>query len=136
MRGPNVLATARSRALRRNQTDAEARLWHHLRDRRLAGCKFRRQVPLGPYFADFACAEKCLIIELDGGQHAELAARDAQRSAYLQQRGFTVLRFWNDQVLRETDAVLEEILRHLDGETAPHPNPLPASGERERGFTS
>jgi len=126
MRGPNVLATARSRALRRNQTDAEARLWHHLRDRRLAGCKFRRQVQLGPYFADFACAEKWLIIELDGGQHAELAVRDAQRSAYLQQRGFTVLRFWNDQVLRETDAVLEEILRHLGGETAPHPNPLPA----------
>jgi len=136
MRGPDAQTTARSRSLRRNQTDAEARLWHHLRDRRLAGCKFRRQVPFGPYFADFACAEKRLIVELDGGQHSEQAARDAQRSAYLQQQGFTVLRFWNDQVLRETDAVLEEILRHLDGEAAPHPNPLPAGGEREREFTS
>jgi len=80
----------------------------------VAGCKFRRQVPLGPYFADFACMEKRLIVELDGGQHAEQADRDAQRSAYLRQQGFTVLRFWNDQVLRGTDVVLEEILRQLD----------------------
>lgn len=114
MRGPDVQATARSRVLRRNQTEAETRLWHHLRDRRLAGCKFRRQVPLGPYFADFACVEKRLIVELDGGQHAEQLARDAQRSAFLQQQGFIVLRFWNDQVLREIDAVMQEILRYLD----------------------
>ncbi len=67
MRGPDTPTTARSRSLRRNQTDAEARLWHHLRDRRLSGCKFRRQVPVGPYFADFACTEKRLIVELDGG---------------------------------------------------------------------
>ena len=89
------------------------RLWHHLRDRRLAGCKFRRQFSLGPYFADFACPEKRLIIELDGGQHVDQFEQDAERSAYLQEQGFTVLRFWNDQVLLETDAVLEEILRHL-----------------------
>ena len=113
MRGPDDRATTRSRALRRHSTDAEARLWHHLRDRRLAGCKFRRQVPLGPYFADFACVEKRLIVELDGGQHAEQAQRDSQRSEALREQGFTVLRFWNDQVLQQTDAVLEEILRHL-----------------------
>jgi very-short-patch-repair endonuclease len=113
MRGPDTQATTRSRVLRRNQTDTEARLWHHLRDRRLAGCKFRRQVPLGPYFADFVCADKQLVIELDGGQHANQMDRDDQRSAYLNEQGYTVLRFWNDQVLRETDAVLEEILRHL-----------------------
>lgn len=143
MRGPDPPATTRSRALRRNQTDAEARLWYHLRDRQLAGCKFRRQVPLGPYFADFVCLERRLIIEVDGGQHAERMNEDAQRSAYLNEQGYTVLRFWNDQVLRETEAVLEEVLRHLRWgglnrnscslplKLAPHPSPLPASGERE-----
>jgi very-short-patch-repair endonuclease len=113
MRGPDTQATTRSRTLRRSQTDAEVRLWYYLRDRRLAGHKFRRQFPLGPYFADFACAEKQLIIELDGGQHAEQAMRDESRSTYLREQGFVVLRFWNDQVLCQTDAVLEEILRHL-----------------------
>jgi very-short-patch-repair endonuclease len=128
MRGADTQATARSRALRRNQSDAESRLWYHLRDRRLGGCKFRRQFPVGPYVADFACVDRRLIVELDGGQHALQVERDARRSAYLEQQGFTVLRFWNDQVLRETEAVLEEILRHL---AAPHPGPLPAGGERE-----
>ena len=113
MRGADPLATGRSRALRRNQTDAEARLWHRLRDRRLSGHKFRRQVPLGPYFADFACMEKKLVVELDGGQHVEQAEQDTARSAFLHAQGFTVLRFWNDQVLRQTEAVLEEIQRHL-----------------------
>lgn len=88
-------------------------LWHHLRDRRLSGFKFRRQVPVGPYFADFCCAEQRLIVELDGGQHVEQQAYDAERSLYLREQGFTVLRFWNDQVLQETEAVLEEILRQL-----------------------
>ncbi len=68
---------------------------------------------MGPYFADFACVEKRLIVELDGGQHADHLAQDAQRTAYLREQGYTVLRFWNDQVLRETEAVLEEILRRL-----------------------
>ena len=113
MRGSDPQATECSRALRRNPTDAEIRLWHHLRDRRLAGFKFRRQLPIGPYFADFGCAQRRLIIELDGGQHAEQAAPDARRSAYLNEQGYTVIRFWNDQVLKETDAVLEEILRCL-----------------------
>lgn len=113
MRGPDAKTTTRSRSLRRNQTDAEMRLWHALRDRRLAGCKFRRQFSLGPYFADFACPEKRLVVELDGGQHADRFEQDAERSAYLRDQGFTVLRFWNDQVLLESDAVLEEILRHL-----------------------
>ncbi|AXQ28609.1 endonuclease domain-containing protein [Solimonas sp. K1W22B-7] len=113
MRGPDPKTTTRSRSLRRDPTDAEAHLWYRLRDRQLAGCKFRRQVPLGPYFADFACAEKWLVVELDGGQHAEQVAQDADRSAYLRTEGYTVLRFWNDQVLREMEGVLEEILRHL-----------------------
>ena len=113
MRGSDPQATDRSRILRRNQTAAETRLWHHLRDHRLAGFKFRRQLPIGPYFADFVCAQRRLIIELDGGQHAEQADQDARRSAYLSKQGYTVIRFWNDQVLKETDAVLEEILRCL-----------------------
>lgn len=73
--------------------------------------------------------EKRLIVELDGGQHVQLAEQDERRSADLHDLGFTVIRFWNDQVLRETDAVLEQILSHL--KAAPHPNPLPARGERE-----
>jgi len=113
MRGPDTEATRRARGLRRQQTDAETQLWYQLRNRRLAGCKFRRQLSLGPYFADFACTEKRLIIELDGGQHLQQTARDEHRSAFLRERGFTVLRFWNDQILQQMDAVLEEILRHL-----------------------
>lgn len=113
MRGADTRTTARSRELRRQQTDAEIRLWLHLRDRSLAGFKFRRQVPVGIYFADFACMEKRLIIELDGGQHAQQSSQDEYRSMYLRRQGFTVLRFWNDQVLLEMDSVLEEILRSL-----------------------
>lgn len=113
MRGPDTKTTSRARSLRNLETDAEARLWYHLRDRRLGGFKFRRQVPVGPYFADFACLEKRLIVEVDGGQHANQASQDEQRSTYLREQGFTVLRFWNDQVLLKTEAVLTEILRRL-----------------------
>jgi very-short-patch-repair endonuclease len=100
----------RASALRRNSTDAEALLWHHLRNRRLLDLKFRRQRPIGPYFADFACIEIGLVIELDGGQHAEQLACDAQRAAVMEQLGFRTLRFWNHEVLNQTDAVLEKIL--------------------------
>ncbi|MEC9363575.1 MAG: DUF559 domain-containing protein [Pseudomonadota bacterium] len=113
MRGPDTKTTSRARSLRHLETDAEARLGYHLRDRRLGGFKFRRQVPVGPYFADFACLEKRLIVEVDGGQHATQASQDERRSTYLREQGFTVLRFWNDQVLLETEAVLTEILRRL-----------------------
>lgn len=114
MRGPDTPTTQRSRGLRRSQTDAERHLWRHLRNRGLDGHKFRRQVAIGAYFADFACLERRLVVELDGGQHLEQAARDATRSEVLRESGFTVLRFWNDQVLTETSAVLEEILRYLE----------------------
>ena len=114
MRGADAPTTKRSRSLRRTQTDTERHLWRHLRNRGLAGHKFRRQVAIGPYFADFACLERHLVVELDGGQHLEQVARDATRSEVLRQSGFTVLRFWNDQVLTETPAVLEAILRHLE----------------------
>jgi adenine-specific DNA-methyltransferase len=120
----STIATARS--LRHRSTDAESLLWRHLRDRQLSGYKFRRQAPVGPFFADFLCFERKLILEIDGGQHTE--ASDAARTRFLRREGYRVLRFWNNQVLMETDAVLAEILREL---THPHPNPLPQAGEGE-----
>ena len=101
--------------MRANQTEAETRLWQRLRDRRLAGAKFRRQAPIGPYIADFISLEAKLIVEIDGGQHAENAAADAARTAWLEDRGFRVLRFWNNDTLANTDGVVEEILAALRG---------------------
>jgi very-short-patch-repair endonuclease len=126
----NALLQEFARLMRHAPTDAEQRLWYFLRDRRLGGYKFRRQHPVGNYIADFACIEGQLIVELDGGQHAELfqKERDLSKTRFFEARGFRVLRFWNNEVLKDTQAVLEEILRTL--EEAPHPNPLPI-GERE-----
>ena len=101
--------TGRARRLRRDWTKAEARLWLCLRNRQLDGFKFRRQLPIDRYFADFACLEAKLIVELDGGQHADEAAYDAARTEVLEQAGFRVLRFWNHAVLTELDGVLHEI---------------------------
>jgi len=122
--------TERARALRRNQSDAEAWLWFHLRDRRLRGRKFRRQYQIGPYFADFVCTESRLVVELDGGQHAGQAQYDGDRTSYMRSVGWRVIRFRNDDIFLRTDDVLEAILAVVDA-AAPHPNPLPACGERE-----
>lgn len=94
-------------------TDAERMLWFHLRDRRLGGYKFRRQHPIGPFIVDFVCPEKRLIVEVDGGQHALNVEDDNQRSRFLQDKGFQILRFWNNEVLQETEAVLTKILEAL-----------------------
>ena len=102
-----------ARRLRRSSTDAERRLWYFLRNRHLGDYRFRRQVPLGRYVADFACIEAGLVIELDGAQHFDTAHADAERTRCIVQAGFRVLRFWNTQVLQETEAVLESILRNL-----------------------
>ena len=105
----------RARQLRRQSTDAEHRLWCHLRNRRLGGWKFRRQHHVDRYIADFACLKARLIIELDGGQHAcGQRGYDEQRDAVLRAHGFTVLRFWNDDVLQDTEAVLAEVWRVLE----------------------
>ncbi len=92
-------------------TDAELRLWRLLRDRRLSGFKFRRQVPVGPYIVDFLCVGAKLIVEADGSQHAE-SLRDKARDAYLESQGWKVLRFWNNEVLQNREGVLETIFAH------------------------
>lgn len=104
--------------LRKNMTDAERKLWMRLRNRGLRGFKFVRQQPVGPFIADFACRQANLIIELDGGQHAENHA-DAHRTKALAEHGYEVLRFWNNDVLNNLDGVLQSIASHL--EQAPSP---------------
>ncbi len=98
-----------ARLMRKNATDAERRLWSRLRDGRLDGLKFRRQAPIGRAIADFVCYEHKLIIEVDGGQHSG-STRDVERDAELGRRGFRVLRFWNNEVMRNTAGVLAAIL--------------------------
>ncbi|PTE07444.1 endonuclease domain-containing protein [Mesorhizobium helmanticense] len=101
-----------ARSLRREMTEAEGRLWHELRDRRLDRIKFRRQVPVGKYIADFVCLEAGLIVEIDGSQHAE-SEPDKIRQAELEARGFRVLRFWNDDVLKDLNAVCDTIIAYV-----------------------
>lgn len=108
----NALAQARATRLRKGMTDAERKLWYHLRRRQLGGCRFRRQVPIGPFIADFACLECALIVEVDGGQHAS-SHHDAVRDRFLRSRGFRILRFWDNEVLLQTEGVLEVILREM-----------------------
>ena len=98
--------------MRREMTEAEGKLWQELRGRRLDRIKFRRQVPIGAYIADFICLEAQLIIEIDGSQHAD-SAYDERRRTDLQARGFRVLRFWNDDVLRELNAVCDTIIAYM-----------------------
>jgi adenine-specific DNA-methyltransferase len=109
MKTLNPTQRIRARRLRREQTDAEARLWFHLRNCRLDGAKFRRQQPLGPFVADFCCVGVGLVIEVDGGQHSERERTDARRTRLLEEQGFLVLRFWNNEVLEQTEAVVERI---------------------------
>ncbi len=101
--------TERARALRRDKTLAERKLWAALRGRRLSGFKFRRQEPVDRYIADFLCREAKLIIELDGGQHADQVEYDARRTQVLDAAGYRVLRFWNREVLYHLDAVVDAI---------------------------
>src|SRR5215472_12057809 len=105
MKGKNIDFAKR---LRRTQTDAERVLWFRLRDRRLAGWKFKRQVPIDRVFVDFFCADAKLIVELDGGQHDSNREKDAERTRDLEAMGYFVLRFWNNDVMRNTDGVVEE----------------------------
>jgi very-short-patch-repair endonuclease len=103
----------KARALRNSASDAEHVLWRHLRGRQLQGLKFRRQYPIAGYIADFACVEAELVTELDGGQHADQASYDAERTRKIECNGYRVLRFRNDDVSLRTAEVLDEIIRRL-----------------------
>ncbi len=98
-----------AKQLRGNQTEAEHRLWYHLRGHRFLGLKFKRQKPIGPYIVDFVCMEHRVVIEVDGGQHDERQVQDQQRDEWLASQGFITLRFWNNEVLGDTNAVLQRI---------------------------
>jgi very-short-patch-repair endonuclease len=124
----------RARSLRRDSTDAERLIWNELRAHRMRGASFRRQTPIGPYIADFVCHAANLVIELDGGQHFHEAniRRDERREAFLESKGFRVLRFNNHDVMANRLGVLEAIATAL--EVAPSP-PLPRKRGRERAAT-
>jgi very-short-patch-repair endonuclease len=135
IRDRNIAAPnqAFARAMRKAPTEAEKKLWWHLRHRLpVSDTHFRRQVRLGRYIVDFASHRKKLVIEIDGGQHVEQAAADAERTRFLEAEGYRVVRFWNNEVLTNIDGVLEAIQSALA--TTPTPDPSPqGGGERRHG---
>ena len=129
-------APSKARDLRQRSTDAELALWICLRNRQLAGCKFRRQVPIGKYIVDFVCLERKVVIEVDGSHHQEQAPYDTDRTTWLESQGFQVLRFWNHEVLTDAEAVQEALLVALQGNSpsshSPSPQTSPVKGEGEK----
>ena len=131
VRGYSRSTLHNAKALRRNITDAERRLWSLLRNSQLRGAKFRRQQPIGHFIADFVCHESRLIVEVDGGQHAN-GITDIRRTAYLESHGYRVLRFWNNDVLSNLEGVVQVIAAAI---STPHPaqaapeSPSPSRGE-------
>jgi very-short-patch-repair endonuclease len=107
----------RSRQLRRDSTEAELRLWSHIRMKNLDGARFRRQYPIEGFIVDFCCTKEKLIVEVDGSQHLENVAHDDERTRLLQRQGFRVLRFWNGDVMQNVDAVVEVIFEALRART-------------------
>jgi very-short-patch-repair endonuclease len=103
---------SRARGLRKNATDAEKQMWTALREK-IPGAKFRRQVPIGPYYADFLCFSAKLVIEVDGGQHGEAQDYDARRTAFIEGKGYRVIRFWNNDVLENIDGVIAVVIDSL-----------------------
>jgi very-short-patch-repair endonuclease len=117
MRRAQPWRTNRARSLRSTSTSAEDRLWSYLRNRQLGGLKFVRQAPMGPYFADFLCRERKMIVEVDGGTHSSGVeiARDAARASYLEARGYRIFRVHNDEVAENVDGVLDTLLAFIEG---------------------
>ncbi len=103
-----------AKKLRKNQTEAEKRLWRHLRNKQLGGYKFRRQQPIGPYIVDFVCLNKNLAVEVDGGQHAINKEEDMKRNEWLRSQEYDVIRFWNTDVISNVEGVLKIIQKLLD----------------------
>jgi very-short-patch-repair endonuclease len=119
--------------LRAEMTDAEKKLWRHIRARQINGHYFRKQVEIGDYVVDFCCLKSRLVIEVDGGQHDARAAQDEARTRWLNGQGYRVIRFWNNEVLQNIDGVLQEVVRALElprlrDVSHPHPNPPPIRG--------
>ena len=108
-----------ARSLRENLTDAERRLWRALKHRQIDEAKFRRQAPIGKFIVDFVCFERGIVIEIDGGQHADQTVHDDQRTRWLESQGFCVLRFWNNDVLVNTDGVVETIRNATENRRPP-----------------
>jgi very-short-patch-repair endonuclease len=113
--------TKRAQQLRNNATDAERKLWRYLSRRQLEGHKFSRQMPIGPYICDFLCRERQLIVEVDGGQHAE-SKRDLTRTAYLESTGYRIIRFWNNDVVENIEGVIHAISEALKSSPPPTPS--------------
>ena len=138
MTGYTGQTLAKAQRLRGVMTDAERKLWSALRNRQLEGAKFRRQQPIGPFIADFVCQERRLIVEADGGQHSNNAS-DGRRTAFLESKGYRVLRFWNNDILGHLDRVAEVIATAL---LTPHPaqaspeSPSPSRGEGYSGASN
>jgi len=133
--------TAAAKELRKKSTDAERLLWRHLKTKQLAGLKFRRQEQIGRFIADFVCYEKKLVIEADGGQHTVEKEKDDERTQWLNSQGFTVLRFWNNEILTNIDGVMEVVMMECVNqpsrtEGANHPSPQPSPTRGEGAFSS
>jgi len=127
----------RARSFRKSMTKAENRMWYFLQSRRLGGYKFVREHIIDGYIADFVCREKKLVIELDGGQHSEIASieYDRRRTLFLGRRGYRVLRVWNDEVFKNIEGVLDAVLQLLKYVPSEDPHPT-LSRKRERGNSS
>ena len=126
---PPRRTVAAARKMRRTSTDVERELWHRIRDKQIDNFRFRRQRPIGKYIVDFICLDAKLIIELDGGQHANDVAYDERRTAFLRSLGYRVLRFWNSEVTENLDGVLERLRGELLGANANPTLALPLTGE-------
>jgi very-short-patch-repair endonuclease len=141
VRGAKLSAgkVAKARRLRQQETDAEHRLWNMIRGRRIEGAKFVRQYPIGPYVADFVCRERMLVVEADGSQHAD-SPTDEARTAFLNGRGYDVLRFWNNEILQNPDGCWQVLSAVLLGNPSPDwrfaPATLSPEGRGEQTDTS
>ena len=115
-REPAVVSVKRARALRRRQTPAEDIFWREVRNRQFLGLKFRRQVPIGKYIADFVCEREKLIVEIDGASHVDSTDYDEERTRVLEQFGYRVVRYWNSDLYEGLDSVFRELFRLVGGE--------------------
>jgi very-short-patch-repair endonuclease len=126
------MSSTKARELRKNLTDAEQRLWQGLKRRQIEGVKFRRQQPIGDFIVDFVSFERRLIVEVDGGQHAEQLAYDEKRTRWLEAQGYKVLRFWDNDVLANTEAVMQAVFDAVEQRAStPHLNPPPQGGRKK-----